>query len=94
LAAEESHFNSKEQNDGWRLSCQVPVKYDLKIRVPEEVFGVKESPLISIETSPVATNFDLAAMITKTSNNTIPQNKPTPKIKPIFIIKEIFLQMT
>ena len=41
LAAEESHFNSTQQKDGWRLSCQVPVKNDLKINVPEDVFGVK-----------------------------------------------------
>ena len=30
LAAEESHFNTTEQKQGWRLSCQVPVKNDLK----------------------------------------------------------------
>ena len=28
LAAEESHFNTTEQKQGWRLSCQVPVKND------------------------------------------------------------------
>jgi len=42
LPTEESHFNSKEKKDGWRLSCQVAVKNDLKIQVPEEVFGVQE----------------------------------------------------
>ena len=42
LAAEESHFNATEQKQGWRLSCQVPVKNDLKISVPDDVFGVKE----------------------------------------------------
>ena len=55
LAAEESHFNSKEQNDGWRLSCQVPVKNDLKIRVPEEVFGVKEWECEVVSNENVAT---------------------------------------
>ena len=35
LAAEESHFNSREKKEGWRLSCQVAVKNDLKINVPE-----------------------------------------------------------
>ena len=39
LPTEESHFNSKEKKDGWRLSCQVAVKQDMKIQVPEEVFG-------------------------------------------------------
>ena len=42
LPTEESHFNTRERNDGWRLSCQVAVKNDLKINVPEEIFGVKE----------------------------------------------------
>ena len=42
LPTEESHFNSREKNEGWRLSCQVPVKSDMKIEVPEEIFGVKE----------------------------------------------------
>jgi Na+-transporting NADH:ubiquinone oxidoreductase subunit F len=31
----------KEKKDGWRLSCQVAVKNDMKINIPEEVFGVK-----------------------------------------------------
>ena len=42
LPTEESHFNARERNEGWRLSCQVPVKSDMKIEVPEEIFGVKE----------------------------------------------------
>ena len=42
LPTEESHFSLKERNEGWRLSCQVAVKNDLKIKIPEEVFGVKE----------------------------------------------------
>ena len=42
LPTEESHFNRREANEGWRLSCQTPVKQDLKIEIPEEVFGVKQ----------------------------------------------------
>ena len=42
LPTEQSHFNYKQQGDNWRLSCQVPVKSDMKISIPEEVFGVKE----------------------------------------------------
>ena len=42
LATEKPHFTRKEINDHYRLSCQVKVKEDLKIKVPEEVFGVKE----------------------------------------------------
>ena len=41
LPAEESHFTMKEAKQGWRLSCQTPVKQNMKIKVDEEVFGVK-----------------------------------------------------
>jgi Na+-transporting NADH:ubiquinone oxidoreductase subunit F len=55
LAAEESHFNSKEKKDGWRLSCQVPVKNDLRIVIPEDVFGVKQWECEVISNDNVAT---------------------------------------
>lgn len=42
LPTEKGHFSRKEQLDHWRLSCQVKVKEDMVIAVPEEVFGVKE----------------------------------------------------
>ncbi len=42
LPTEESHFTKGEARDGWRLSCQVPVKQDMKIEVEDEVFGVKK----------------------------------------------------
>lgn len=42
LPTEESHITKREANDGERLSCQVSVKQDMKIEVPEEVFGVKK----------------------------------------------------
>lgn len=42
LSTEIPHFSRKEINNNFRLSCQVKVKEDLKIVVPEEVFGVKE----------------------------------------------------
>lgn len=32
----------REARAGWRLACQTPVKNDMKIKVPEEVFGVKK----------------------------------------------------
>src|SRR5210317_579427 len=41
LPTEESHFNSREKNEGWRLSCQVPVKSDMKIEVPERFLVLK-----------------------------------------------------
>ena len=42
LPAEESHINRKEAARGDRLACQVTVKEDMNIEVPEEVFGVKK----------------------------------------------------
>jgi len=36
LPTEESHFTRRDAAEGWRLSCQVAVKHDMKIEVPEE----------------------------------------------------------
>ena len=41
LPTETSAFTKGELKEGWRLSCQVPVKQDMKIGVPAEFFGVK-----------------------------------------------------
>jgi Na+-transporting NADH:ubiquinone oxidoreductase subunit F len=56
LPTEESHFTRREANDGWRLSCQTPVKHDMKIRVPEEVFGVKQWEC-TVESNPNVATF-------------------------------------
>ena len=42
LPTEKVHFSRKQQKDNWRLGCQVKVKGDLSIKVPESVLGVKE----------------------------------------------------
>ncbi|MAL98687.1 NADH:ubiquinone reductase (Na(+)-transporting) subunit F [Hydrocarboniclastica marina] len=42
VPTEKTHFTPREEREGWRLSCQVPVKQDMKVEVPEEVFGVKK----------------------------------------------------
>ena len=42
LPTEGSHINKGQERAGERLSCQVTVKQDMKIEVPEEVFGVKK----------------------------------------------------
>ncbi|MCR5697090.1 MAG: NADH:ubiquinone reductase (Na(+)-transporting) subunit F [Marinilabiliaceae bacterium] len=42
LDSEKGHFSRKQQKDHWRLGCQVKVKGDLGIKVPESVMGVKE----------------------------------------------------
>lgn len=42
LPTEQSHITKREAAQGERLSCQVAVKQNMKIQVPEEVFGVKK----------------------------------------------------
>jgi len=42
LPTEKGHVSRGEAKEGCRLSCQVVVKQDMKVRVPEEVFGVKK----------------------------------------------------
>ncbi len=42
LPTEVGHFSRKEQQDHWRLGCQVKVKDNLSIQVPDSVLSVKE----------------------------------------------------
>ena len=57
LPTEEPHFTRKEISDGWRLGCQVKVKQDMKIEVPEEVFGIKKWQ------AKVKSNYNVASFI-------------------------------
>ncbi|MDO3384211.1 NADH:ubiquinone reductase (Na(+)-transporting) subunit F [Gilvimarinus algae] len=56
LPTEESHFTKREANEGWRLSCQTPVKQDMKVEVPEDVFGVKQWEC-TVESNPNVATF-------------------------------------
>lgn len=42
LPTEKGFFSRKEQHEHWRLACQVKVKEDMKVWIPEEVMGVKK----------------------------------------------------
>jgi Na+-transporting NADH:ubiquinone oxidoreductase subunit F len=42
LPTEAPYFSRREIQDNWRLGCQVKVKNDMKIKVPEEIFGIKK----------------------------------------------------
>lgn len=42
LPSEKGFFSYREQQDHWRLGCQVKVKNDMSIVIPPEVFGVKK----------------------------------------------------
>ncbi len=55
LSTEEGHFTRGEIRDNWRLSCQVAVKQDLKIHIPEDAFGVQRWDCEVISNHNVAT---------------------------------------
>ena len=42
LTTERPYFTRKQQQENWRLGCQVKVKQDLEIKIPEEIFGIKK----------------------------------------------------
>lgn len=56
LPTEQAHFTPREAKEGWRLSCQTPVKQNMKIEVPEEVFGVKQWEC-TVESNPNVATF-------------------------------------
>jgi Na+-transporting NADH:ubiquinone oxidoreductase subunit F len=42
LPTEVDFFTRKEQQNNWRLGCQVKIREDMKIRVPKEVMGIQK----------------------------------------------------
>lgn len=42
LPTETNHLNRKEVLEHWRLACQVKIRQDMQLRVPEEVFGIRK----------------------------------------------------
>ena len=55
LPTETVHFSRKQIKDNWRLGCQVKVKGDMSVKVPESVLGVKEWECEVISNRNVAT---------------------------------------
>ena len=55
LPTETVHFTRKQVKDHWRLGCQVKVKNDIQMQVPESVLGVKEYECTVISNKNVAT---------------------------------------
>lgn len=55
LPTETVHFSIKQVKDHWRLGCQVKVKNDIQMQVPESVLGVKEYECTVISNKNVAT---------------------------------------
>ena len=42
LPTEKPYFSRKEIAADWRLGCQVKIKNDMNIEIPEEIFGIKK----------------------------------------------------
>jgi Na+-transporting NADH:ubiquinone oxidoreductase subunit F len=57
LPTEAPHFSRKEIAAKWRLGCQVKVKENMEIEVPEEIFGIKQWEAI------VYSNYNVASFI-------------------------------
>ena len=55
LPTETSHIGRKEAADHWRLACQVKVKQDMKIALPDEIFSIQKFNCKVISNKNVAT---------------------------------------
>ncbi|WP_348741532.1 NADH:ubiquinone reductase (Na(+)-transporting) subunit F [Tenacibaculum sp. 190524A05c] len=55
LPTETPHFTRKELQHGIRLACQVKVKQDMDISIPEEIFGIKKWEAVVVRNYNVAT---------------------------------------
>ncbi|MCP4301127.1 MAG: NADH:ubiquinone reductase (Na(+)-transporting) subunit F [Gammaproteobacteria bacterium] len=54
LPTERSLINKRDAANHYRLSCQVTVKQDMKVQVPDEVFGVKRYECTVVSNNNVA----------------------------------------
>lgn len=55
LPTEMNHLTRKEAAENWRLACQVKVKENMKIKVPEEIFGISKWDCEVVSNDNVAT---------------------------------------
>ena len=55
LPTELAHLTRREKKGNVRLACQLKVKEDLKIRLPEEIFNVKKYNAVVVSNENVAT---------------------------------------
>ena len=55
LPTEAPYFTRKEQQDHWRLGCQVKVRENMEIAIPPEIFGIKKWECEVISNRNVAT---------------------------------------
>ena len=55
LPTETSHINRKQAKENWRLACQVKVKENMKIQIPDEIFSIQKWECIVKSNENVAT---------------------------------------
>ena len=55
LPTELGHISRKEAQDNWRLSCQVKVKQDMDIHIPDEIFNIQKWDCTVVSNNNVAT---------------------------------------
>ena len=55
LSTETPYFTRKQQQENWRLGCQIKVKQDMEIIIPEEIFGIKKWECEVVSNDNVAT---------------------------------------
>ena len=55
LPTETVHFTRREIKDNWRLGCQIKVKNDISIKMPESILGVKKWECEVVSNNNVAT---------------------------------------
>src|SRR5687767_15665465 len=55
LTTEKPYFTRKQLQENWRLGCQVKVKQNMQIKIPEEIFGIKKWECEVISNENVAT---------------------------------------
>ena len=69
LPTELAHLSRQEKLDDVRLSCQVKVKEDMKIRIPPEIFNIKKYDATVVSNENVATFIKELVMKIKNGQN-------------------------
>ena len=75
LPTELPHLSRKERLENVRLSCQVKIKEDMKIRIPPEIFNIRKYHATVVSNDNVATSNILELTIKELIKNYIEDNK-------------------
>ena len=55
LPTETAYISRAEAKNNWRLACQVKIKNDMEIKIPDEVFSIKKWDCEVVSNNSVAT---------------------------------------